>query len=207
MNKLLLDGKTTTLSNYESIIEVDKQSVLYILDSESNLSLDITLKDNTSLEIYDFNTHNKTTNIIINQGNNTKFEYNHTFKVNGEYIFNYKANLTGDNNVNNINISGVTNGFVKMNVDGEVKEHIRNNELNENIKILTIEGEAYVSPMLHVSALNVLANHNTAISNVNEEYLFYLMSKGINREIATKLIEDSYLYGIIKNTEFINLIK
>ena len=61
--------------------------------------------------------------------------------------------------------------------------------------------------MLHISALNVLANHNTAISNVNEDALFYLMSKGIDRKQATKLIEDSYIYGLFKNEEFINLIK
>lgn len=207
MNKLLLDGKILTLASYESKIEVTSSSTLYILDKESNLTLDITLKDNTSLIIYDFNTNNKTTNIIVNQGNNTKFDYNHTFKVSGEYIFNYKANISGDNNLNNINISGVSNGFVKMNVDGKVNEDTKDNELNENIKILTIKGKAYISPILHVSALNVLANHNTAISNVNEDYLFYLMSKGIDRTIAAKLIEDSYLYGLFKDTEFINLIK
>ncbi|MDE6141415.1 MAG: SufD family Fe-S cluster assembly protein, partial [Bacilli bacterium] len=115
--------------------------------------------------------------------------------------------INGDNNINNINISGVSNGFVSMNVDGHVKEHIKDNELNENIRILTISGRAFVSPMLHVSSLNVLANHNTAISNVNEDYLFYLMSKGIDKNAATKLVEDSYLYGLFKNEEFINLIK
>ena len=94
-----------------------------------------------------------------------------------------------------------------MNIDGNVLRNVKNNELNENIRILTIEGQAFVSPMLHISALNVLANHNTAISNVNEDALFYLMSKGIDRKQATKLIEDSYIYGLFNNEEFINLIK
>lgn len=207
VNKLLMDGNTLTLEGYNSQIEVTSSSTLYILDNASDLSLDITLKDDASLTIYDFNTHNKNSNIIIRQNQNTKFEYNHTFKVSGEYKFNYEAIITGDNNINNINISGVSNGFVSMNVDGQVSKHIKNNELNENIRILTIDGKAYISPMLHVSALNVLANHNTAISNINEDYLFYLMSKGIDRDCATKLIEDSYLYGLFKNEEFINLIK
>lgn len=207
MNKILMDGNTLTLEEYNSKIEVISSSVIYVLDSESDLNLDITIKDNASLSIFDFNTHNKCSNIIVRQENNTKFTYNHTFKISGEYKFNYEAHITGDNNINNINISGVSNGFVSMNVDGNVSKHIKNNELNENIRILTIDGKAYVSPMLHVSALNVLANHNTAISNINEDYLFYLMSKGIDRECATKLIEDSYLYGLFKNEEFINLIK
>ena len=207
MNKLLMDGNIMTLSNYDSKIEVIKSSTLYILDNENDLSLDITLKDKASLTVYDFNTHNKNSNIIIRQGNNTEFNYNHTFRVSGEYHFNYEAHITGNDNINNINISGVSNGNVSMNVDGQVDKYTQNNELNENIKILTINGKAFVSPMLHVSALNVLANHNTAISNINEDYLFYLMSKGINKDIAIKLIEDAYLYGLFKNTEFINLIK
>lgn len=207
MNKLLLDGNTITLRAYQSTIEVTKSSTLYILDSASDLTLDITLKDNVSLYIYDFNTHNKNSSIIVRQGNNTKFNYNHTFKVDGEYKFNYEAHIIGNDNINNININGISNGNVSMNVDGKINEQVNNNELNENIKILTINGKAFISPMLHVSALNVLANHNTAVSNVNEDYLFYLMSKGLTCEVATKLIEDGYLYGLFKNTEFINLIK
>lgn len=207
MNKLLMDGNKVTLSNYETTIEVKESSTLYILDNGFDLNLDININDNKELIIYDFNTHNKKSKIKVKQGNNTKLTYNHTFKVSGEYTFDYVANISGNNNTNNINISGVSNGHVTFNVDGCVEDSTKDNELNENIKILTLKGRAYISPMLHVSALNVLANHNTAISNVNPDYLFYLMSKGIDEESATKLIEDAYLYGIFKNTEFINLIK
>ncbi len=207
MNKILMDGNKLTLKDYKSIIEVSSSSIIYILDNSSDLTLDINIKDNASLTIYDFNMHNKSSDIIVRQGNNTKVEYNHTFKIDGEYKFNYEVHIIGDNNTNNVNISGVSNGLVSMNIDGNVLRNVKNNELNENIRILTIEGQAFVSPMLHISALNVLANHNTAISNVNEDALFYLMSKGIDRKQATKLIEDSYIYGLFNNEEFINLIK
>lgn len=207
MNKILMDGNTLTLSNYEAIIEVKKTSILYILDKEDALLLDINIKDNQSLTIYDFNTHNKNSKIKVRQGNNTTLNYYHTFKIEGKYTFEYEADIKGDNNINNINISGVSNGHISAYVDGCVGKNTKDNELNENIKILTLKGSAFISPMLHVSALNVLANHNTAISNVNPDYLFYLMSKGIDRESAIKLIEDAYLYGIYKDSEFINLIK
>ena len=207
MNKIIMDGDTITLDNYHSTIEVIKSSTLYILDNKDNLSLDITLRDNTTLHIYDFNTHNKKSSIIVKQRNNTKFDYNHTFKVDGEYQLDYQTIISGDDNINNINIYGVSNGNVLLNIDGEVLKHVKNNELNENIRILTIDGKAFVSPMLHISALNVLASHNTAISNVNADYLFYLKSKGIDEFQAIRLIEGGYLYGLFKNTEFINLIK
>lgn len=208
MNKILMDEEFR-ISNGESyILTCSGRVTINIYDHLSDIDLNIILNDDAILDVNDFNLNNKTTKIMITQNNNSKFTYNHTFKINGEYNFFYKAVINGDNNVNNINISGVSNGMVKMDVDGVVKEHSKNNELNENIKILTIDGKAFISPMLHVNALDVIANHNTAISNVREDEIFYLMSKGIGRKKAIGLIENGYVYGLFKNNkEFLNLIK
>lgn len=207
MNKIIMDGDNLKLDNYDTEIIVMKDSKLYLLDKSEDLNLKIILEDNTSLDIYDFNTHNKKTIIEVEQNNNTKFNYYHTFKIDDDYEFTYNANLLGNNNINNITISGVAIGFAHMFVDGKIKENTKGNELNENIKVLTTKGKAFISPMLHVSALDVIANHNTAISNIREEELFYLMSKGIDEDKAISLIEDGYLYGIFKNTEFYEFIK
>lgn len=207
MNKIIMDGNNLKLDNFDTEIIVMKDSKLYLLDKSEDLNLKIILEDNTSLDIYDFNTHNKKTIIEVEQNNNTKFNYYHTFKIDHDYEFTYNANLLGNNNINNITISGVAIGFAHMFVDGKVKENTKGNELNENIKVLTTKGKAFISPMLHVSALDVIANHNTAISNIREDELFYLKSKGIDEEEAISLIEDGYLYGIFKNTEFYEFIK
>lgn len=207
MNKIIMDGDNLKLDNFDTEIIVMKDSKLYLLDKSEDLNLKIILEDNTSLDIYDFNTHNKKTIIEVEQNNNTKFNYYHTFKIDHDYEFTYNANLLGNNNINNITISGVAIGFAHMFVDGKVKENTKGNELNENIKVLTTKGKAFISPMLHVSALDVIANHNTAISNIREDELFYLKSKGIDEEEAISLIEDGYLYGIFKNTEFYEFIK
>lgn len=207
MNKIIMDGDNLKLDNFDTEIIVMKDSKLYLLDKSEDLNLKIILEDNTSLDIYDFNTHNKKTIIEVEQNNNTKFNYYHTFKIDHDYEFTYNANLLGNNNINNITISGVAIGFAHIFVDGKVKENTKGNELNENIKVLTTKGKAFISPMLHVSALDVIANHNTAISNIREDELFYLKSKGIDEEEAISLIEDGYLYGIFKNTEFYEFIK
>ncbi len=207
MNKIIMGGNCLKLENYESEIIVSDNSKLYILDSKEDLKLNIILEDNASLEVYDFNTHNKSVSINVTQKNNSRFEYLHTFRIDDEYNFNYNANILGNNNINNINISGVSLGFAHMFIDGVINKNTKGNELNENIKILTTKGKAFISPMLHVSALDVIANHNTAISNIREDELFYLMSKGIERDKAISLIEDGYLYGILKNTEFYEFIK
>lgn len=207
MNKILMDEEFRISNSGSYIITCSGRVTINICEVKEDIDLNIILNDDAILDVNDFNLHAKTTKIIVNQNNNSKFTYNHTFKISDEYNFFYKAVINGDNNVNNINISGVSNGMVKMDVDGVVKEHSKNNELNENIKILTIDGKAFISPMLHVNALDVIANHNTAISNVREDEIFYLMSKGISREKSIGLIEDGYLYGLFKNNkEFLSLI-
>ena len=61
--------------------------------------------------------------------------------------------------------------------------------------------------MMHINVKECIANHNTAISNVREDEIFYLMSKGITRDIAIKLISDGYLYGLYKDEKFLNEIR
>ena len=115
--------------------------------------------------------------------------------------------MAGNNNISEVFIKGIARGNVKLNIDGDIDEKTNDNELNEEIKVLTRGGKVVCSPILHVSTKNVIANHGNSISNIDEGTLFYLMSKGISVSRATKLIEDSYLYGLFKdNEEFKNMI-
>lgn len=209
MNKILEDGDKLFLNSSINNIEVNGMATILVNNIDSDIDLTIDIKDNAILNMYDFNLSNKKCNIVINQHNNSKCNYVHTFKVSGEYKMDYLVNIKGDNIINNVYISGVSNGMVSLNVDGNMEKNFKNNELNENIKILTVDGSSFVSPMLHVSELDVIANHNTAISNIRKDELFYLNSKGIDDEAAKVLIEDGYIYGYIKrfNEEFYNLIK
>ena len=208
MNKILVDGDKYFLKEDITHLEVDGRAVLFI-NNLSNFSLTITLFDSSTLEVYDFTTKGIKKEIVVNHTNNTKLSYFHTFKISDEYSFKYKANINGNNNINDINISGVSHGLVTLDIDGCVLENLENNELNENIKVLTIGGKCITLPMLHISAKEVIANHNTAISNIREDELFYLKSKGIDEEKSIRLIEDGYIYGYLKkmNEEFYNLIK
>lgn len=209
MNKILVDGDKLLLKDNQEIFEVSGNVIIYINNLEGDINLEFYMSDNSKLEVFDYNSRGKNSSIKVVQNNNSKFNYIHTFKVEDVYKFDYKAIIKGNNNSNNINIYGVSNGNVYMDVDGDVSLNTVGNELNENIKILTDNGKAYISPMLHISALDVIANHNTAISKIRKDELFYLMSKGIDEKNAIKLIEDSYVYGILRkyNEEFYNLIK
>lgn len=198
MNIILLDKENVKEINDIEVIEDTK---LYIVNLDSNYKVNINLLDNTKLEVFDFNLSNKSVEFIINQNNNTSFIYNHSFKINGDYNLNMVANILGNDNTNKINIYGISNGDAKLIVDGIVKNGTKNNILDENIKVLTIGGKCFTRPMMHINVKECIANHNTAISNVRDDEVFYLMSKGLDKDTSIKLISDGYLYGLFKNEE------
>lgn len=201
MNKILVDKEIYILDDKTKDIEINGDSKIYIINLDGDINLNINLSDNSKVEVFDFNLKNKNTNINVIQNNNTSFIYNHSFKIDGEYNLNLIANINGDNNINKINIYGISNGYSKLIVDGIVKENTKNNVLDENIKVLTIGGKCFTRPMMHINVKECIANHNTAISNVRDDEIFYLMSKGLDRDSSIKLISDGYLYGLFKSEE------
>lgn len=199
-DRIIYDGKSEILT-----IKNDSEIFIYNINS---FNLTIVLEDTINCDVYYFNKLNVSNSITVNHGEYSKFNLYHSFNIDGEYNFTYRANMNGNSNVNNITITGVSSNMASLDIDGNVLNGTKENELNENIKILTVGGKAYVSPMIKVNCYDVIANHNTAISNIREDELFYLNSKGINKENAIKLITDGYIYGVFKNNEdFINIIK
>lgn len=204
MKKIVFKGEEDiTLDNLEEVsIEVNGiNNRLYIVNNDKSIDINIELKPYSELIVLDFNLNDKKQKMEVVHDHDAKFEYYHGFRTNGEYNLDYKAIINGDNNENNIYLRGVSLADNYINVDGVIKEHTKGNVINEDLRILNLGGHAFVSPMLHVNTLDVIANHNTAISNVREDELFYLMSKGIDREKCVELISDGYLYGLFKKDE------
>lgn len=207
MNTILLDGKEIILNKDITEITIRSNSVMEIINYEGDINIHFILTDNTSLEVLDFNTVGANVSIKVTQNNNSQFNLIHSFKIGSEYRFNYQANIIGNSNYNNISIKGITTSDeAHIFADAIINKISIDNVINENIKVLTLGGKAFISPMLHVFAKDVIANHNTAISNIREEELFYLMMKGISKERAIELISNGYLYGQFKE-DFINKIK
>ena len=195
MNKILLDRED--IIN----IKVDKNSICNIDDSYKLKELNIEIEDNAKLEINQYSIIDKNNFIInIKQNNNSEFIYNHSFINNKEYNLNINVNLLGNNSRNSINIHGLSDkGTSKVIIDGSVDKKTKDNELLENMKMINInDGMSYIYPNMYIDTKNVSANHAASISTVNEDYLFYLMSKGLDRNNATKLLIDGFLDNIAK---------
>ena len=72
--------------------------------------------------------------------------------------------------------------------------------MNEKVRILNINnGSSTIYPNIYINTKNVSANHTASITNVNEDYLFYLNCKGIKNEQAKELIINGFLNNEAKN--------
>ncbi len=190
MNKIVLDKEKNINLNVS-------EDTTFTIPKENNINdLNINISDGVKLIINQYSEVIENNLFIrINQSNNSDFIYNHSFVSKKEYNLNINVNMIGNNSKNIINVHGISDeGKSKVVVDGNVIKDTRDNELYENIKLLNINnGTSNIYPNMYIDTKNVIANHSASISTVNEDYIFYLMSKGIDRKNAIKLILDGFL--------------
>ena len=189
MNKIVLDK--------ENIInlKIEEDSICNVSKDYIIKELNIDIKDNVIFELNHYSEINNTLKINITQNNNSKFIYNHSFISYDNYNLNIDITMKGNNSKNNINIHGISdNARVSVIIDGIVKENTFDNDLNEYVKLLNINnGVSNIYPNMSLNTKNVVANHSASVSKINEDYLFYLMSKGLERDECIKLILDGFL--------------
>ncbi|MBQ3020900.1 MAG: SufD family Fe-S cluster assembly protein [Bacilli bacterium] len=190
MNKILLDK--------ESIINlvIVEDSICEINRNDIN-EINIEIKDNIKFRIIHKCKNSTTNNLKINikQNNNSEFIYNHNFINNNIYNLDINIELKGNNSKNKIYINGISDmGKSNITLNGKVNDNTKDNELLEKVNLLNInEGKSVVLPNMFINTKNVIADHAVSITNINEDYLFYLNSKGIDNDNAKKLIIDGFL--------------
>jgi Fe-S cluster assembly protein SufD len=65
--------------------------------------------------------------------------------------------------------------------------------LRENVLLLSPNAKAEAIPNLEIEANDVKCSHAATISNISDEEVFYLMSRGISRKEAEELIVEGFL--------------
>ena len=209
MNKLLID-KENNIEIKDNAIELDikvKDLTLNIkgnvLINEINeydneeLNLTINIEPKSSLIYNRFILHNKANNkITINQDNTSNVSFNYSIVATDKVELTINSSLTGSDNETSIKVASVTEnkGKIIITSTADVLPKIENNNLLESIKILLLNDEESICiPNLLVSSNEVEVNHAATISGIPQDYLFYLNSKGLSNEAATKLIKNGYL--------------
>lgn len=209
MNKILID-KENNIEIKDNAVELDIQVKDLTLNIKGNvliqelskkdneeLNLTINIEPKSSLIYNRFILHNKANNnITINQDNTSNVSFNYSSIVTDKVELTINSNLKGNDNETSIKVASVTeqSGKVIITSTADVLPKIENNNLLESIRILLLNDEESICiPNLLVSSNEVEVNHAATISGIPQDYLFYLNSKGLSNDAATKLIKNGYL--------------
>ena len=191
-----LDIKTNTLT-----LEISGNVCINDINNNTDLDLKIIMSDGSHLLYNRYNESINKFNLNIEITSNAYVEFNYSLKTLIASDISLNANIAGNNNISHINFHGITdqNGVIKNVATSKVDEATKDNEVLENLRIVTLnDAENMIVPNLLVRSDSVNAIHNTTISTVDKDYLFYLNSKGINKKDATKLIVDGFLKSNLK---------
>lgn len=105
-------------------------------------------------------------------------------------------------NINNSMISNL-NSNLKYSVNGHIfkgNEYSSCNQSNKGI-ILNDKGIIEVIPQLYIDEYNVEASHGAAIGQVDEEQLYYLLSRGLTEQESRSLIISGYTKPFINKIQ------
>ena len=173
--------------------------VINMLNDKSNnfLSMENELEEESTVNytIVDFGGKTSITNYYSNvKGNDAKANINSIYlgKDNQLFDINYIAELFGERTETNIEVQGALKDTAKKNFKGTIdfkkgcKKAIGGE--NEFCMLLSDTAKSKALPMLLCTEEDVEGSHSSAAGKVEEDILFYIMSRGISYKDAMKLI-------------------
>src|SRR3954464_10994874 len=93
--------------------------------------------------------------------------------------------------------SAVWRGMIKVDRDAQQTDAFQE---SRNL-LLTKKAHADAIPVLEILANDVRCTHAAAIAQIDPEQLFYLMSRGIPRPVATRLVIEGFLAELVERFE------
>ena len=220
------DKSTTNFININYNFDVQKNSILknYKIDNNSNSNIkycfnNINQDTDSVSEIFLLSSGSKFIKNEINCNLNGKYA---SAFVNGVFILNETKHHEIKTNINHIVektksyqlIKGVLEDTSKAVYQGKIfvdskAQKTDGYQLSKAI-LLNDNTEFNAKPELEIYADDVKCSHGSASGSLNEDSIFYLMSRGLNYQEAKKLLINGFLLDVIEkitDTEIRNLIK
>ncbi len=176
-------------------------------DIEANFNLDVTVQENASFTIYNIVTSNKNVNFNIKcnlENENASFNNLSVILTSGvSYCQSFiNINHFAPKTSSNTEVYAIAKDYSKISIDNNAKikkgcfqsvahQKAKGLTLNKNAKILAL-------PNLYIDEYDVIANHAAAIGSLNPEDLFYLMSRGLSKEEASKIIIMGFITPLVE---------
>ena len=210
MNKILIENDVISFENeviYGEIktkdltINIFKTVHLNLEDNNNlikNLTINVERDSQLFLNYYNIEAH-LSTNIDLNIEDKGQAIINMGLIGNGQNTLNIKTKMLKNNITNILNLRCISQdeGSFNICIDGHVLKNTYNNIMKESINLLNLNNrENKLIPNMLVSSSEVKADHFVAISNIREDELFYLTSKGISKDKAKELIKKGFIMSL-----------
>ena len=191
-------GNNSHIKHYRSQLESDK--AYHIANSNYNISQDASIHSTqivlgSLLHRHDINVilSGENANIDLNGlcliKNSQHFDHNIIFDHAKEYVTSnmlFKYILSDKS-------SGVFNGRALVREDSQKIDSIQTN----NNLILSDKSIMNSNPQLEIYADDVKCSHGSTSGNIEEESLYYLMTRGLNKEQSVRLLINGFLNDIV----------
>lgn len=153
--------------------------IIDILNCDVDLNINVNLLDNCEFDL------------VLSCLNKTKFKKTYNIKVFHD----------GNNSKSKCEVFGINKDESKTNfyLEAIIKKESFDNYCEQKIRgvLLSNKTEIQGKPNLIIDTNNIKAKHALAIGKLNIDHLFYLQSKGINKNFAIKLLLLSYFNVIL----------
>lgn len=91
------------------------------------------------------------------------------------------------------------NSIIHMNTNGTILKGSNGTNLNQKTKGILLDETSQISanPWLVIDEYDCMASHGASIGAIDEEELYYLMSRGLTRENSERLIVEGFIHPFI----------
>lgn len=170
------DDLTTIFNAYcygDSKLNV--KSLYMLKDIFRHFNTVVFLEENASVDMF---------NVIINNSN---------LSQNYEYDVIHK----GANNTSKLRNYAIAKGesIINLNQNGKILKNAKKSDLNQKSRGLLLgkKSEISANPKLEIDENDVIASHGASIGALNDDDIFYLMSRGLTKKEAEELLINSYI--------------
>lgn len=202
---MIIDNNETINLNINKDLNIDilknlKPSINIITTKDTSFNLNINIEENSSLKLFialfgknnfndiNINLNGKNSNInltLINLSNNGISNINTTINHLNDFT---NSIVTNDSLLTN-------KSKVLLNVINNINDGTINSNANQSIEGLLLDKDSKLEmiPTLFIDNNKVFANHSAKISRINDNDLYYIMTKGISKEDASKMYANNFL--------------
>lgn len=178
--------------------------ILYVLDDNKKTNYKYNISEDTI--IYHFSI-NGSSDVEINLDVENVTLYYHYGNINyDDNTFNIKINHLASNTHSEVFNHGVNVFDNKLSyyVDGIVPKNSNKCICNQDNQIINMnDGKSTICPNLLIDNYDVDSNHAAYIGSFKDDVLFYMMSRGISKDVASRLL----LNGFLINSDSIDMNK